>query len=145
MNMMEIIVSSRRVDEMTAQQKEPEYIIPGGILETMRSLFFEALHGDEPLGTLIRLWGQIQEEVESRPYNEQRIRQDEREKVLDAFDEIIDRLPMADGEGISDEGQPLIRLGEAMKIVDDVKAELRHQKDTAEQAKPNQQQGGKYG
>lgn len=49
------------------------------------------------------------------------------EQVLDAFDEIINRLQMADGEGYSDTRQPLIRLSQAMKIVDDIKTELRQQ------------------
>jgi pyruvate formate-lyase activating enzyme-like uncharacterized protein len=42
---------------------------------------------------------------------------------VDAFDEIINRLQMADGEGVSDTGQPLIRLGQAIKIVDGIKEE----------------------
>lgn len=51
------------------------------------------------------------------------------EAVLDAFDEINNRLQMADGEGESETGQPLIRLTQAMKIVDDIKTELRQAKE----------------
>lgn len=44
-------------------------------------------------------------------------------RFADLLDEIINRLEMADGEGESETGQPLIRLSQALKIVDDIKKE----------------------
>jgi hypothetical protein len=44
---------------------------------------------------------------------------------IDSLDEIINRLQMADGEGVSEEGQPLISLREALRIVDAIKEETK--------------------
>ena len=48
----------------------------------------------------------------------------EKEELRDIFGELINRLTMLDGEGISDNGQPLISLTKSLKEIDKLMEEL---------------------